>query len=348
VSRTTIGRLLAGALPRRRVRDTVDGYRRLHDESRGGNADARRHHSAAMTSGYYDLVTDFYEYGWGPSFHFAPCHRGESFQASLARYEMYVAHWLALRPGMRVLDVGCGVGGPMRTIARFSGAHITGLNNNGYQLKRAQMHNADHRLTRQCDLVRGDFTRLPFADASFDAVYQIEATAHAPDRRVVYAEILRVLEPGGRFCGYEWCITDRYDPASAEHRAIKKGIEEGTSLPDLCSIGEVLDALDDVGFERIESHDHALTADADSPWWRALAGGPWWTVGGFRASPVGRLATHGLVRALETVRVLPAGATEVSTLLNVGADALIRGGRTGIFTPMYFYCGRKPPEERQG
>jgi sterol 24-C-methyltransferase len=95
-------------------------------------------------------------------------------------------------------------------------------------------------------------------------------------------------------------------------------------------------------FELIESHDHALTADADGAWWRALAGGPWWTVGGFRASRVGRLATHGLVRTLESIRVLPPGATEVSTLLNFGAEALVRGGQTGIFTPMFFYCARKP------
>ena len=342
MTRPTISRFLAGALPRRRVRETVDSYRRLHDESRGGDVDARRRDSAAMTTRYYDLVTDFYEYGWGASFHFAPRHRAESFQASLARSEMYVAHWLGLRPGMRALDLGCGVGGPMRTIARFSGAHITGINISRYQIGRAQKHNHASQLTHLCEVVCGDFTTLPLPAARFDAAYQIEATAHAPDRRAVFAEVFRVLKPGARFVGYDWCLTDRYDPASAEHRSIKKGIEEGTSLPDLYYIPDVLRALADVGFELIESHDHALTADADGAWWRALAGGPWWTVGGFRASRVGRLATHGLVRTLESIRVLPPGATEVSTLLNSGAEALVRGGQTGIFTPMFFYCARKP------
>src|SRR5438552_9575354 len=63
LNRPAISRLLARALPRRQVRDTVDSYRRLHDESHGGDVDARRRHSATMTTRYFDLVTDFYEYG---------------------------------------------------------------------------------------------------------------------------------------------------------------------------------------------------------------------------------------------------------------------------------------------
>jgi sterol 24-C-methyltransferase len=158
----------------------------------------------------------------------------------------------------------------------------------------------------------------------------------------VYAEILRVLKPGGRFVGYEWCLTDRYDPTNAEHREIKKGVEEGTSLPDLSSISDVLSALVAVGFVPIESHDHALTADAETPWWLPLAGENWWTVSGFRAGPLGRVVTRALVWTLERIRVVPAGAAQVAGLLNFGADALVRGGRSGTFTPMFFYCARKP------
>src|SRR4051812_29812982 len=70
---------------------------------------------------FYDLVTDFYEFGWGESFHFAPRARGESLPQSLARYERFIAGRLGLRRGVRTLDLGCGIGGPMRSIARFSG-----------------------------------------------------------------------------------------------------------------------------------------------------------------------------------------------------------------------------------
>lgn len=60
-----------------------------------------------MINKYYDLATDFYEWGWGQSFHFALRYKGENFHASIARSEYWLALQMALKPGMRVLDVGC-------------------------------------------------------------------------------------------------------------------------------------------------------------------------------------------------------------------------------------------------
>ena len=62
------------------------------------------------------------------------------------RHELFLAHVLGLRPGMKTLDVGCGVGGPMRAIARFSGATVVGVNNNDYQIKRGNKHNEEAHL----------------------------------------------------------------------------------------------------------------------------------------------------------------------------------------------------------
>ena len=56
----------------------------------------------------------------------------------------------------------------------------------------------------------------------------------------------------------------------------------------------------------------------------------------------GRTATNLAVRALETARIAPRGSAAVSTFLNRAADALVRGGRTGIFTPMFYFLARKP------
>jgi sterol 24-C-methyltransferase len=123
-------------LSREEVHRTASRYLAVRDETRGGGLARRREHYAQMVNNFYDLVTDFYELGWGQSFHFAPRHRGESTLASPARHEFFLALRLGLRPGMRVLDAGCGIGGPMRAIARFSGATIVGINNNAYQIKR--------------------------------------------------------------------------------------------------------------------------------------------------------------------------------------------------------------------
>jgi sterol 24-C-methyltransferase len=121
--------------------------------------------------GYYDGATELYEYGWAQSFHFSRFYKGEAFAASLARHEHYLAAQMNLRPGMRVLDVGCGVGGPAREIARFSDAKITGLNNNDFQIGRARRYTKAAGLEDQIQFVKGDFMKLSeqFGENAFDA-----------------------------------------------------------------------------------------------------------------------------------------------------------------------------------
>ena len=98
-----------------------------------------------------------------------------------------------------VLDVGCGVGGPAREIARFADVEIIGVNNNDFQIGRARKYTARAGLSDQVTFRKGDFMKLSeqFGEGYFDAVYAIEATVHAPTFEGVYGEILKVLKPGG-------------------------------------------------------------------------------------------------------------------------------------------------------
>jgi len=75
---------------------------------------------------------------------------------------------------MKALDVGCGVGGPMRSIARFSGAGIEGVNNNDYQLEKVRSHNEKAGLGDVCSGFKGDFMNLGVPDRFYDAAYAIE------------------------------------------------------------------------------------------------------------------------------------------------------------------------------
>src|SRR5262245_52361545 len=97
-------------LGRDEVKPTIDAYQQAYDRAPSEPLDRK---AQTLSRQFYDLVTDFYELGWGRSFHFAARRRGEKFEESLARYESYVSDKLGLRPGMRVVDLGCGVGGPM-------------------------------------------------------------------------------------------------------------------------------------------------------------------------------------------------------------------------------------------
>jgi sterol 24-C-methyltransferase len=332
--------LVHASLPREEVHRTASAYLAVHDETHGGGLAQRREHYVQMVNNFYDLVTDFYEFGWGQSFHFAPRRRRESLPASIARHEFFLALRLGLRPGMRVLDVGCGVGGPMRAIARFSGATIVGINNNAYQVKRGIEQTRAAALDHLCSHVQGDFMEIPHDDGPYDAVYSIEASCHAPDKAALYQVLARVMKPGALFASYEWCVTPRYDHANAEHHAIKRGIEQGDALPDLPGFDVVHEAVGAAALEVIESRDLAAESDPETPWFAPLAAR--FSVRGFHHSRAGRAFTHAAVRGLELARIAPRGSSTVSAFLNAAARALVRGGETGIFTPMFYVLARKP------
>merc|ERR1712091_512967 len=105
--------------------------------------------------------------------------------------------------------------------------------------------------------------------------YAIEATCHAPDRAKCYGEIYRVLKPGATFACYEWCLTDAYD-GSERHKKLKKDIEVGDGLPDLCHTSVCTKALADAGFELVETRDCAVDGllDGGEPWRVAASRGP--------------------------------------------------------------------------
>lgn len=323
------------------IRGQVSRYRSLYDESRGGGLGARRSGYRAMVQDYYDLVTEFYERGWGESFHFAPRHRRESFEASIARHQHFLASRLGLAPGMRVLDVGCGVGGPMRSIARFTGAEVVGVNINAMQVRKAAAYAARDGLAHRCELLEADFTQMPVAAGSFDAGYAFEATCHAPDKAAVFAEVFRVLRPGASFGVYEWCLTERFDPGDADHLRIKRGVEEGDGLPDIWTIAATLEAARQAGFAIVEHEDRAASGDPETPWYLPLTGRELSTTGLGR-SALGRRLSATLIRALQLAGRAPRGTLETHCLLHAGADALVEAGQAGIFTPMYYFHARKP------
>ena len=326
-----------------RVATGVRDYDRRYGNAAPGCLDERKTDYRNFENTYYDLVTDFFEYGWSRSFHFAPRVEGESFAASLARHEHYIAHILGLQPGMTAVDLGCGVGGPLREIARFSGAKIVGVNNNEYQLKRAAKQTEAEHLSHLADYLKCDFMQVDAPDASFDAAYSIEGTPCAPDKVGVYGETFRLLKPGCCFAAYEYCLTDLFDAQNPRHLNLKADIAYAGCLPIIARPHEVDDALRQVGFEILETRDLAAEAPPGIPWYQPLIGSGL-SFASFRSSAAGRRLTQSTLWLLERLRMVPRGTTQVSSLLNLAADAIAEAGRLGIFTPMYFIHARKPDE----
>ena len=318
------------------LRNAVDDYTSVQQ----ADASDKRQQYRKIVTNYYDLATKFYEFGWGSCFHFAPRRNGEELEASILRHEHFLADQLGLKPAMHVLDVGCGIGGPMRNLARYSGARFTGVNINAHQLGRAeQLTPAD--LQSQCEFLLCDFMQLSSVAGRFDAAINIEAMAHAPDKTAAFREVFSVLHPGAGFAGYEWCLTERFDGSNPAHRQIRDDIMVGSGLPHIASQTEVCSALRTAGFELLEARDLAFEADAETPWYRALQSRDL-RLASLPRTPVGRAITNLVLGVGEKLHLVPAGARAVSSFLNTGADALVKGGETGVFTPMYFYLARKP------
>ncbi|MBL8955859.1 MAG: methyltransferase domain-containing protein [Myxococcaceae bacterium] len=333
---TQVGQMFQGAVRAEQVQSTVDNYEAKFEKS----GDERRAAAVEVARDYYQLVTDFFEYGWGQSFHFAPLRHTEETKESIRLHEQKLALRLGLKPGMRVLDAGCGVGGPMRAIAAISGSKITGVTISPYQIQRIGLLNQKAGLSHLCEGVEADFNKLPMADNTFDAAYEIEACCHAADRRGPFKEIFRTLKPGALFAGYDWVMTERYIAGDAEHERVKLGVEKGNGLPPMVRYGELDACLKDSGFEILETRDMRHDGDADLPWYTPLDSGV--SLQGFRNSRAGAFATHQMVRILEKARIAPKGTLQMHGVLRLAQQALVEAGKLDIFTPMYFWVARKP------
>ena len=209
-----------GSDVRRRVKH-FDGWTdRAHAEDRG---QAGYDHAETVKE-YYDLCSEFMVFGWSESLHFAPLSPLESLEESQARHQRLMIAKLELQEGMTVIDVGCGIGGPMRRVAREAGVRVLGVNNNEIQLDKARALNAEAGIDHMVDYLACSFMNMSaVADGSFDRGYAIESTCHAPDKAGAFAEIYRVLKPGALFWGQEMCMTDKFDPGDNRHRDNQEG-----------------------------------------------------------------------------------------------------------------------------
>lgn len=115
----------------------------------------------------------------------------------------------ALLPGLavtatsRVLDLGCGLGGPARFIARTTGARVTGIDLTPDFVAAAQALIGLALLLDRVQVLQGDVLHLPFADDSFDATYMIHVGMNIADKPALMRSVARVLKPGGRFVLYD-------------------------------------------------------------------------------------------------------------------------------------------------
>jgi SAM-dependent methyltransferase len=107
--------------------------------------------------------------------------------------------WLELRPATRLLDVGCGSGGPALHLARVIGCEVVGVDLYEEAVANGNRGAREADLETRASFVQADASQpLPFESACFDAILCVDAVNHLPDRRGVFSDWARLLRPGGR------------------------------------------------------------------------------------------------------------------------------------------------------
>ena len=329
-----------GSDAQRRVQDFDEWMHR----AKADDAGATGYDHAKTVKEYYDLCGEFMVFGWGESLHFAPLSPRESLEDSKTRHQRLMIAKLELREGMTVIDVGCGIGGPMRRVIREAGVSVVGINSNEIQLDKAKSLNAEAGLDHMADYLACSFMDMgAIADDTFDRGYAIESTCHAPDKVGAFTEIHRVLKPGALFWGQEMCMTDSFDPDDNRHRAIKQDLMHGIALNDIATMGEVNRALEMAGFQVIEGRDRAVAKNGPAtPWYQPMVSRRQTLGNALHRTPVGRKAFQGTSKLVERLGILPKGSADVVGLMDRTANAYVAGGKAGIFTPLYCFLARKP------
>ncbi|MEX0768391.1 MAG: class I SAM-dependent methyltransferase, partial [Microthrixaceae bacterium] len=165
-------------------------------------------------------------------------------------FEKIVANDLQLLPGEKVLDLGCGCGAIAEHIAELTGATPFGVN-----LDRSQIEKAWRNPNLPAaNFAVGDFNKaLEFDDNSFDAIYAIQPMTYVSDHAFTFAEVLRVLKPGGRFVINDVAALDAYDRDDEHKRTLIQHTRELTVFGGFWHYRYWEDAYRDAGFELLSS-----------------------------------------------------------------------------------------------
>ncbi|KNG86183.1 putative S-adenosyl-methionine-sterol-C- methyltransferase [Aspergillus nomiae NRRL 13137] len=243
-------------------------------------------------------------------------------------YEESIAEHIGLKPGDKVLDLGCGRGRVAAHMTQYSGAHVTGLNIDPNQIAQARSYNEKLGFKDNRFIVQ-DFNSLPlpFEDETFDAFYQIQAFSLCKDLPALFREVFRVLKPGARFSMLDWVSLPDYDPSNPEHAQLMRRVKPligavGTPTPKILE-----NALTDAGFT-ITRSDNA-------------------SVGGLQAPLIAKVdlyfrSMRQLILGLVKTHVLPKHFKTLINRLCLDGEAFVKMDNMRLTTTSYRIIAQKP------
>ncbi len=186
-----------------------------------------------QAAAYYDdaAVSRFYEACWGGSdIHIGRYVTGrETVAEASTAMTQYLIDSAGISAAQRVLDIACGFGGTLRTLAR-SGCEASGIDISQNCVDHARAAAAEAGLGDQVGVAVGDFHDIDSEPDSWDAVVCQEAIIHSPERQKVFTEVFRVLRPGGVFAFSDILTGEDADAAMVAAAFARIGASVGATV----------------------------------------------------------------------------------------------------------------------
>jgi ubiquinone/menaquinone biosynthesis C-methylase UbiE len=149
-----------------------------------------------------------------------------------------LAQRAGLHAGMKVLDIGCGIGGPARTLAAEFGCSVVGVDMIQEYCDTATWLTQHLGLSEQARFECAEVSDLPFEDNSFDVVWSQHVLANVEDKHCLLDGIVRVLRPNGIFAFFEICAGSVSPPYFPVPWASDGRLHFAASVEDLRSLLE--------------------------------------------------------------------------------------------------------------
>lgn len=205
----------------------------------------------------YDQMSGFFAEILGGSIHLGywtegDAHGGNAMAVASERLTEMMIDKIAVSPGERVLDVGCGTGQPALNLARARGVDVVGITVSEEQVVAATELGRTSGLADKLSFRLADAVDMPFDTDSFDAAWLFESPPHMIDRVSVFKQVARVVRPGGLIA-----LTDfvQVAPMTERERRAAEEVMESFHLGGFCPVADYPGLIRAAGLEVLEVND---------------------------------------------------------------------------------------------